>query len=95
MGGAAGEVRGVAQGLLASRGVACKQGERYYGTEKEDEKLIVLSGGGGGGLTVTVLVTAILDIDNAADPVSDNESRLNDLKPPKYKKIIYISAQSL
>ena len=61
---------------------------------KEDEKLIVLSGdgGGGGGLTVTVLVTAILDIDNAADPVSDNESRLNDLKPPKYKKIIYISA---
>ena len=54
--------------------------------------MIVLSGGGG--LTVS-LVTAILDTDNAADPVSDNESRLNDLKPPKYKKIIYISAQSL
>ena len=51
--------------------------------------MIVLSGGGG--LTVS-LVTAILDTDNAADPVSDNESRLNDLKPPKYKKIIYISA---
>ena len=49
----------------------------------------------GGGYTVSVRVTAILDTDNAADPVSDNESRLNDLKPPKYKKIIYISAQSL
>ena len=33
------------------------------------------------GPTVSVLVTAILDTDNAADPVSDNESRLNDLKP--------------
>ena len=50
---------------------------------------------GRSGPTVSVLVTAILDTDNAADPVSDNESRLNDLKPPKYKKIIYFSAQSL
>ena len=54
MGGAAGQVRGVAQGLLASRGVACNRGNvtSYYGTEREDEKLIVLSGGGG--LTVSV-----------------------------------------
>ena len=46
------------------------------------------------GPTVSVPVTAILDRDNAADPVSDNESRLNDLKPPKCKKIIYFSALS-
>ena len=53
MGGAAGQVRGVAQGLLASRGVTCNRGKvtSYYG-EKEDEKLIVLSGGGG--LTVSL-----------------------------------------